>query len=172
MSFTNIKPKGQTQSGFTIVELLIVVVVIAILAAITIVSYNGITNRANATSAQETASTVQKKAELFNTDCASPSTCKGYPVSLSDLTGAPTGSSYFIGGGVSPTANPGVAPTASNGKNTVQYIPCGTFTSGQSSTPATNVTAVAGAKINYWAFSGATVTTISVGDTSGTCATS
>ncbi|HWT40310.1 MAG TPA: prepilin-type N-terminal cleavage/methylation domain-containing protein [Dongiaceae bacterium] len=34
------------QSGFTIVELLIVVVVIAILAAITIVSYNGITSRA------------------------------------------------------------------------------------------------------------------------------
>jgi len=33
------------QSGFTIVELLIVIVVIAILAAITIVSYNGITKR-------------------------------------------------------------------------------------------------------------------------------
>lgn len=36
-------------SGFTIVELLIVVVVIAILAAITIVSYNGITERAKNT---------------------------------------------------------------------------------------------------------------------------
>lgn len=35
-----------TYSGFTIVELLIVVVVIAILAAITIVSFNGIQNRA------------------------------------------------------------------------------------------------------------------------------
>ncbi len=34
------------QRGFTIVELLIVVVVIAILAAITIVAYNGIQNRA------------------------------------------------------------------------------------------------------------------------------
>jgi len=34
------------QKGFTIVELLIVVVVIAILAAITIVSFNGIQNRA------------------------------------------------------------------------------------------------------------------------------
>ena len=34
------------QTGFTIVELLIVIVVIAILAAITIVSYNGITQRA------------------------------------------------------------------------------------------------------------------------------
>jgi type IV pilus assembly protein PilA len=168
MSFTNIKLKGQTQSGFTIVELLVVVVVIAILAAITIVAYNGITNRANATSAQETASTVQKKAELFNTDCASPSTCKGYPVSLADLTGAPTGSSYFIGGGIN-SSGVATAPSASNGKNTVQYIPCGTFSSG---TASANLTAVAGAKINYWAFSGSTVTTISVGDTSGTCATS
>lgn len=33
-------------SGFTIVELLIVIVVIAILAAITLISYNGIVNRA------------------------------------------------------------------------------------------------------------------------------
>lgn len=38
--------------GFTIVELLIVVVVVAILAAITIVSYNGITNRAHDTAVQ------------------------------------------------------------------------------------------------------------------------
>lgn len=37
--------KNQARSlGFTVVELLIVVVVIAILAAITIVSYNGITS--------------------------------------------------------------------------------------------------------------------------------
>lgn len=38
---------AQKQTGFTIVELLIVVVVIAILAAITIVAYNGITQQAN-----------------------------------------------------------------------------------------------------------------------------
>lgn len=38
--------KYKRSEGFTIVELLIVVVVIAILAAITIVSYRGITNRA------------------------------------------------------------------------------------------------------------------------------
>ena len=34
-----------TSPAFTIVELLIVIVIIAILAAITIISYNGITNR-------------------------------------------------------------------------------------------------------------------------------
>ena len=37
---------NQKQSGFTIVELLIVIVVIGILAAITIVAYNGIQTRA------------------------------------------------------------------------------------------------------------------------------
>ena len=49
------------QRGFTIVELLIVVVVIAILAAITIVSYNGITNRARESAAQAGAVQVGKK---------------------------------------------------------------------------------------------------------------
>ncbi len=43
------------QTGFTIVELLIVVVVIAILAAITIVAYNGIQSRAKASAAQSAA---------------------------------------------------------------------------------------------------------------------
>lgn len=49
------------QKGFTIVELLIVVVVIAILAAITIVSFNGISKRAKESSAQSTVSQAAKK---------------------------------------------------------------------------------------------------------------
>lgn len=40
---------NKQQTGFTIVELLIVIVVIGILAAITIVAYNGIQTRANNT---------------------------------------------------------------------------------------------------------------------------
>jgi len=52
---------GTRHSGFTIVELLIVVVVIAILAAITIVAYNGITNNAKNSAAQSAASQAAKK---------------------------------------------------------------------------------------------------------------
>ena len=54
------KHKNRNQSGFTIVELLIVIVVIAILAAITIVAYNGIQNSAkNAKTSQALASWVK-----------------------------------------------------------------------------------------------------------------
>lgn len=45
-------PSIRHQAGFTIVELLIVIVVIGILAAITVVAYNGIQNRANDTAVQ------------------------------------------------------------------------------------------------------------------------
>jgi len=52
---------GKTSDGFTIVELLIVVVVIAILAAITIVAYNGIANRAKESAVMSSASQAYKK---------------------------------------------------------------------------------------------------------------
>lgn len=51
----------QKTRGFTIVELLIVIVVIAILAAITIVSYNGIQQRARNAA---TISTIQQVSNL------------------------------------------------------------------------------------------------------------
>lgn len=50
----------KTKSGFTIVELLIVIVVIAILAAMSIVAYNGIQERARKTSQQATLTQTER----------------------------------------------------------------------------------------------------------------
>lgn len=51
--------------GFTIVELLIVIVVIAILATISIVAYNGIQNRANDTAVQSDLRNIGQKFTEF-----------------------------------------------------------------------------------------------------------
>jgi len=51
--------------GFTLVELLIVIVVIAILAAVTVVAYNGLVARANRTAAQADIANASKGIKLF-----------------------------------------------------------------------------------------------------------
>lgn len=53
------------QTGFTIVELLIVIVVIGILAAITIVAYNGIQQRARNQARIVAAINIYKQLELY-----------------------------------------------------------------------------------------------------------
>lgn len=58
----------KTSSGFTIVELLIVIVVIGILAAITIVAYNGVQSRARDGSRQSGMNTIEKALQLFFAD--------------------------------------------------------------------------------------------------------
>ncbi len=61
------KQWARKQSGFTIVELLIVIVVIAVLAAITIVAYNGIRDRATNSSVQSALSQATKKVLSYAT---------------------------------------------------------------------------------------------------------
>lgn len=58
----------KTTSGFTIVELLIVIVVIGILAAITIVAYNGIQSRTYDTSVQSDLRNIAKQLEVGRVD--------------------------------------------------------------------------------------------------------
>lgn len=86
----SMKLVGENKQGFTIVELLIVIVVIAILAAITIVAYNGVTARAKTSKAQTDASSILKKLELYRNESSTGS----YPLDTnqnwynqSDLSG-------------------------------------------------------------------------------------
>lgn len=67
-------------TGFTIVELLIVVIVIAILAAITIVAYNGIQNRAKASAAQSTTKQAYTKIQAY-----AVSNADTFPANLSEV---------------------------------------------------------------------------------------
>ena len=85
---------NKSKSGFTIVELLIVIVVIAILAAISVVAYTGIQQRArNSIRAQDVA-TIQKGLELFRAENGR------YPIATSPGSNIPAGftSPYVIPG--------------------------------------------------------------------------
>ena len=70
---------SKNQKGFTIVELLIVIVIIAILAAITVVAYNGITSRTRQSILQGDLQQTAKLIENYKTTSGS------YPGSLSQL---------------------------------------------------------------------------------------
>ena len=71
--------KSKTQIGFTIVELLIVVVVIGILAAITIVAYNGLQNRARQSQVLAMSKQAKQKIQLHYISQGS------YPATLSEI---------------------------------------------------------------------------------------
>lgn len=64
------------QKGFTVVELLIVIVIIAILAAIVIVAYNGVQARASFSKAQQDLKNITKALSLYHVDHES------YPISV------------------------------------------------------------------------------------------
>jgi prepilin-type N-terminal cleavage/methylation domain-containing protein len=159
----NIKSK---QQGFTIVELLIVIVVIGILAAITIVAYNGIQNRGKAAAGQAAANALMKKAEAFNTvNSVYPSYCQLVTNSNTPTGAAPSAGTAGVGtcvaGGTSagpeakldsvagitlPSAAAGTSytSTVSNGNAVIAYWACGAST---------------GANIYYWDYSSGAIST-------------
>jgi prepilin-type N-terminal cleavage/methylation domain-containing protein len=106
-----------SRTGFTIVELLIVIVVIAILAAITIVAYNGIQNRARISAVSSGLSQANKKLLSFAVDG------NGYPADLATI-------------GVNDTNDVTYQYSVNNSANPATY--CVTATSGSVSYKVSN----------------------------------
>jgi len=145
-----LKNTNHNRAGFTIVELLIVIVVIAILAAISIVAYNGIQNRGKASSGQATASQVAKKAELYQT---ARSTGSGYPTHA-ELTATTSAVPEAQLDSPTDTLSAAVTATTANDGKRVSY---------------TNQTAT-GACVGWWDYAASTpvIKYIRVGAGSGT----
>lgn len=155
MTLSNIKTMKKDR-GFTIVELLIVIVVIGILAAIVIVAYNGIQDRAKNTKYQTDATALQKGAEAVNADLGA------YPSGATTAalkTSYNASGTYKIPSGVDITyVAIGTVPTNANAITDADGA-----TRTYSVTPCTT----SGMKI-YYPVRGGSLTTILVGDTT-TC---
>lgn len=82
--------------GFTIVELLIVIVVIAILAAITIVAYNGIQNRARDAQRLSDITAIAKALESYKAQTGSYPTAVGNSVGGWEISSNPNGNHAFL----------------------------------------------------------------------------
>ena len=118
--------------GFTIVELLIVIVVIGILAAITIVSYNGVQNRANDAAVQSDLQNIGTQIVRYNVE---KGTFPGVGTVVADLstyafriTQKSYGNHIISGGGaynllycLNSTSDDFALVASSAGKNTFVY---------------------------------------------------
>ncbi|MCX6728367.1 MAG: prepilin-type N-terminal cleavage/methylation domain-containing protein [Candidatus Saccharibacteria bacterium] len=136
--------------GFTIVELLVVIVVIGLLAAISVVSYTGITAKANTASSQHAVNSVNKKINVYASEA---STTGKYPVTLATLfvpaaTYNLNGVTYDAMGTTTSTVLP-ITGSAPASKSSVLYVICGVRTLGNNAAPAAaaDITNITGSKI-------------------------
>lgn len=136
------------QKGFTIVELLIVIVVISILAALVVSTFSGIQGRARDVKRDTDAASVIKAAEAYNAQNGK------YPT-MTEITGA-SNTIAPLDSTVSGKLQATPAPDGTTNKDKYQYLNCGTG---------------AGVQVKYWAeaIASPAVQTRSAGVTTGTC---
>jgi prepilin-type N-terminal cleavage/methylation domain-containing protein len=172
--------RKKKELGFTIVELLVVIVVIGILASITLVSYAGVTSRANTASGQTGASTVASKVAIYSADGPTNT----WPTTFGSLTNATTTEAYYLAPPIAQdfaiisngaTAAPGKVMSATTrayvgpvyGKDSLDFQLCGT--SGTVTAPASYsaITIPSGVILGYWNYSIATPALNTVDNTLG-----
>ena len=142
--------------GFTIVELLVVIVVIGILAAITIVSYTGVTSKANSAASKSAANAALSKAQVFYQDGPTSQ----LPKAIADLQSAASTTTYFLSSSSVAFATGAAVISAQPATNsTVQLEVCGLKNSTTAATSYADMiagggTVVRGIKINYWKYDG------------------
>ena len=118
----------KAERGFTIVELLIVIVVIGILVAIVIVAYTGVTRTANNNKIKANAAAIQKLAETVNANTGSyPTSVAGFTNTTGTVsTALPTGVTLDDIGTDTPTANTDAIVTAAKaGSHQIEFCAAG-----------------------------------------------
>ena len=113
---------NKKNNGFTIIELLIVIVIIGILVAITAVSYTGITNGANTADAQTKARAISQYAIACQAKTGSWPTVGGTP---STISCAETTGMELPKNGATPVVISATAPTPGQQKTNFQFTTSG-----------------------------------------------
>lgn len=147
--------------GFTIVELLIVIVVIAILATITIVSFSDVSTKGKDSAAETAVTAFKKKADLYTKDGPTGT----YPISATDLTSDSVKSYYISDYTITyVTTNASRTVNSTNGTTTLNIRKCSGSLTSQAAITTANIT---GLQIISWDFSNKTYKVTTIG--SGNC---